>query len=138
MNIDYNSSVDDILLSEKHTAGKHFVEGTVKSSENSYNQGFQIGYQKGYDIGLEIGFYEGVSSAINKLHKSKNIILSDRELSTLQKLLNLIELFPRKNDINVDVINQYNEIKGLYRKFCFNLKVNNIDKSVLNFSKWNN
>lgn len=138
MSVDYNSSVDDILLSEKHTARKHFIEGTEKSSENSYNQGFQIGYQRGYDIGLEIGFYDGVSTAINKLLKSKIIILSDREFNNLQRLLNLIELFPQKNDTNVDIFDQYNEIKGLYKKFCFNLKINNLDKSVLNFSKWNN
>lgn len=137
-NIDYDYIINNILLSEDHVAKQNFIKGTEKSFESSYQQGFQVGYQKGYNIGLEIGFYDGILTAIIKLQKSKIITLSDRELSIAQKLLNLIQLFPQINVTNVDVVDQYNKIKGLYKKFCFNLKVKDLDKSVLHFSKWSN
>lgn len=135
---DYDNIIDEILLSEKYTAEKYYSEGTERSSKNSYEEGFQIGFQKGCDIGLEIGFYAGILVGITKLHKSNIIILSEKELNILQKLSNFIELFPQINDKNINIIDQYNEIKGLYKKFCFNLKIKNIDKRILNFSKWNN
>jgi len=136
--IDYDSIIEDILFSEKRTAEKNYIEGTKKSDENSYHQGFQSGYKKGHDIGLEIGFYYGVLIAINKLQKSKIIILSDKQLNILLKLSNLIETFPQINDKNLNIIEKYNKIKGLYKQFCFNLKIKNLDKSILNFSKWSN
>lgn len=136
--VDYDNIIDKILLSEKYIAEKYYIEGTEESSKNAYNEGFKIGYQKGCDIGLEIGFYSGILIGIKKLHKSKIIILSEKELNILQKLSNLIELFPEINDKNVNFIDQYNEIKGLYKKFCFNLKIKNFDKKILYFSKWNN
>lgn len=138
ISVDYDSVIDDILLSENHTAEKNYFEGTEKASENSYQQGFEIGFKKAYDIGLEIGFYDGILIAINKLQKLKIIILSDREHNILQKLLNLIEAFPHSNDTNVNIVDKYNEVKGLYRKFCINFKIKDLDKSVLNFSKWSN
>ncbi|XP_025190248.1 protein ORAOV1 homolog [Melanaphis sacchari] len=133
---DYDNIIDEILMTEKHTAKKYYIEGIEKSSENAYNDGFTIGYQKGYDIGLEIGFYAGILVGIKKLHKSKIIILTEKELNILQKLSNFIEIFPQINDKNI--IDQYNELKGLYKKFCFNLKIKNLDKRILNFSKWSN
>jgi len=135
---DYDNIIDELLMSENHTAEKFYIEGTENSSKNAYKEGFTIGFQKGCDIGLEIGFYAGILIGLKKLLKSKIIILSDKELNILQKLSNLIELFPQINDKNVDIIEQYNELKGLYKKFCFNLKIKNLDKRVLNFSKWNN
>lgn len=137
-NLDYDSIIDDILLSEKHIAEKIYLQGIKKSTENSSLQGFQIGYQKGCDIGLEIGFYAGILIGIQKLQNSKIILLSEKEFHILHKLLNLIEEFPQINDKNVCIVNKYNEIKGLYKKFCFNLKVKDLDKSVLNFTKWSN
>lgn len=138
VSFDYDSVINDILLSENHTAQKNYIEGTEKASENFYQQGFEIGFKKGYDIGLEIGFIDGILIAINKLQKLKIIILSDRELNILQKLLNLIETFPHNNDKNINIVDKYNEVKGMYKKFCFNFKIKDLDKSVLNFSKWNN
>lgn len=135
---DYDNIIDELLMSENYTAEKYYIEGTENSSKNAYKEGFTIGYQKGCDIGLEIGFYAGILIGIKKLLQSKIIILSEKELNILQKLSNLIELFPQINDKNVDIINQYNELKGLYKKFCFNLKIKNLDKRILNFSKWNN
>jgi len=135
---DYDNKIDELLMSENYTAEKYYIEGTENSSKNAYKEGFSIGYQKGYDIGLEIGFYAGILIAIKKLLQSKIIILSEKELNILQKLLDLIELFPQINDKNLDIIDQYNELKGLYKKFCFNLKIKNLDKRILNFSKWNN
>jgi len=135
---DYDNIIDELLMSENYTAEKYYIQGTEKSSKNAYKEGFTIGFQKGCDIGLEIGFYAGILIGIEKLLKSKIIILSDKELNILQKLSNLIELFPQTNDKNVDIIEQYNELKGLYKKFCFNLKIKDLDKRVLNFSKWNN
>lgn len=128
---DYDFIIDGILLSEKHTAEIHYIEGTEKSSENSYKQGFQIGYQKGYNIGLEIGFYAGILNALQKLQHLKIIILTDKELDVFQNLSNIIKSFPQINDTNINIINQYNKIKGLYKKFCFNLKIKNLDKRVL-------
>lgn len=136
--LDYDSMIDDILLSEKRTAIKNFTEGTEKSFENSFQQGFQIGYQKGHDIGLEIGFYSGIIIAIEKLQQSQIIILSDKELNILHKLSSLIKTFPLTNDKTLNIITQYNEIKGLYKKFCVNLKIKDFDKSVFIFSQWNN
>lgn len=136
--LDYDNIIDEILMSEEYTAEKYYIEGIEKSSENAYKEGFTIGHQKGYDIGLEIGFYAGILVGIKKLYQSKIIILSEKELNILQKLSNFIEIFPQINDKNVNIIDQYNELKGLYKKFCFNLKIKNLDKSVLNFSKWNN
>lgn len=130
---DYDNIIDELLLSENYTAEKYYIEGTEKSSKNAYKEGFTIGFQKGCDIGLEIGFYAGILIGIKKLLKSKIIILSDKELNILQKLSNLIELFPQINDKNVDIIEQYNELKGLYKKFCFNLKIKDLDKRVLIF-----
>lgn len=135
---DYDNIIDELLMSENYTAKKYYIEGIENSSKNAYKEGFTIGFQKGYDIGLEIGFYAGILIGIKKLLKSKIIILSDKDLNILQKLSNLIEFFPQINDKNVDIIDQYNELKGLYKKFCFNLKIKDLDKRVLNFSKWNN
>lgn len=135
---DYDSIINDLLLSENRTAKNNYIEGIKKSSENSYQQGFQIGHRKGLDIGLEIGFYAGVIVAINKLQSSKIIILSKKELYILQKLSNLIEIFPKINDKNINITDQYNKINGLYKQFYINLKIKNLDKSVFNFSKWNN
>lgn len=130
---DYDFIIDGILLSENCTAEKNYIEGIEKSSENSYQQGFQIGYQKGCDIGLEIGFYAGVLIALQKLQNLKIITLTDKELDVFEKLLNIIKFFPRINDTNINTITQYNEIKGLYKKLCFNLKIKNFDKRVLIF-----
>lgn len=134
---DYDCIIDDILLSEKRIAEKTYLQGLKKSSENSSLQGFQIGYQKGCDIGLEIGFYAGILTGIQKLQILKIVLLSEREFLILQKLLDLIKAFPQINDKNVCIIDKHNEIKGLYKKFCFNLKIRDLDKSVLNYSKWN-
>jgi len=137
-NVDYDSIIDHILLSENRTAEKNYIEGTEKSSENSNHEGFQAGYQKGYDIGVEIGFYNGILTALQKLQKAKIIVLSDRELNNLQKLSNLIGLFPQINNKNINIVDQHNEIKGLYKKFCINLKIKDLDKTLFHFSKWNN
>lgn len=137
-NFDYDSIIDNILLTEKHFAEKHYIEGTEKSAENSYQEGFQTGYKKGYDVGLEIGFYAGILLAINKLHISKKIELTDKDLNTIKKITHCIEIFPQINEKNIDIIDQYNNLKGLFKKFCFNLKIKDLDKSILNFSKWNN
>lgn len=135
---DYDSIIEDILLSEKRIAEKNYIEGTQKLCATSHQEGFQSGYQKGHDIGLEIGFFNGILIAINKLQKSKIIILSDKELNILLKLLYLIETFPQTNDKSINIIDKYNKIKGLYKQFCFNLKIKDLDKSILNFSKWSN
>jgi len=135
---DYDSIIEDILLCEKHTADKNYIEGTKKADENSYQQGFESGYQKGHNIGLEIGFYDGILIAINKLQNLNIIILSDKELNILLKLLNLIKIFPQINDKNINILDEYIKIKGLYKQFCVNLKIKDLDKSIFNFSKWNN
>lgn len=137
-NFDYDNIIDKLLMSENYTAEKYFIKGTENSSKNAYKEGFTIGYQKGCDIGLEIGFYAGILIGIKTLLKSKIITLSEKELNNLQKLSNLIESFPQINDKNVNIIDQYNELKGFYKKFCFNLKIKNLEKGILNFSKWNN
>lgn len=136
--LDYDSNIDDLLLSENRTAENNYIEGIKKSSENSYQQAFQIGHRKGLNIGFEIGFYTGIVIAIKKLQDSKIIILSDKENFILQKLSNLIELFPKINDKNVNITDQYNKIIGLYKQFYINLKIKDLDKSVFIFSKWNN
>lgn len=133
---DYDSLIDDLLFNEEHLAENCFIEGTEKSSENSYQHGFQLGFKKGYDIGLELGFYKGILTAINKIQNSKNIELTDKELDDLQKLSFLIETFPQINDTNVNIVEQFNKIKGLYKKFCFNLKAKDIDKKVFIYFKW--
>lgn len=135
--LDYDSIINDLLFTENRLAKKIFKKGVEKSSENSRQEGFHLGYSKGYDIGLEIGFYAGIVLTVKKLHNNKTIILTEKELHILQKLSTCIEVFPQVNDKNTNIVDQYNVIKGLYKKFCFNLKVKNLDKSILNFSKWN-
>lgn len=135
---DYDSLIDDLLFNEEHLAENCYNEGTEKSSKNSYQQGFQLGFKKGHDIGLEIGFYKGILTAIKKLQISKIIQLTDKQLDDLQKLSFLIEIFPQINDINVNIIEQFNKIKGLYKKFCYNLKTKDLDKNVFIYLKWTN
>lgn len=120
--VEINDIFDAIACSEETIVQKAFQEGLRKGIEEGENEGYHLGFHKGADIGSEIGYYEGVITTLVSLHESKEIDLSNKVVTTLLKLKQLLAAFPHFNCPNTNILQLRNEIKSYFKQCCSLLK----------------
>lgn len=119
-----NDIFDAIAFSEDSIINEGFEEGVNKGIQEAKAEGYHVGFHKGIEIGSEIGYYKGVVDTLLTLYENKEIDLSDKLLSILNKLRPLLDTFPRFNCSQTDILQSKQEIKTLFKQLCSLLKFN--------------
>lgn len=122
--LEINDIFDAIACSEGNIIREAFEEGLNKGIREAEAEGHHAGFHKGVEIGSEIGYYEGIVDTVLNLYKSKEIDLSDKVLSILNKLKHLLDSFPHFNCTNTDILKSREEIKTYFKQFCSLMKFN--------------
>lgn len=122
--IEINDIFDAIACSEDHIVQEAFEKGVNKGIEEAKADGYHVGFHKGVEVGGEIGYYEGIVDTVLTLYQNKEIDLSDKVLSILNKLTQLLQSFPHFNCPETDIIKVKEEIKTNFKQFCSLMKFN--------------
>lgn len=116
---DINDIFDDIVLSEERINEEAYEKGLLEGKVSGNTDGYHLGYHRGAELGAELGFYYGT---LDEYRRSTSV--NDRQKVTIEKVLDLINQFPRTNDEHVDIIGLADNIRAQYRKACAILKIN--------------
>ncbi|KOB76261.1 Uncharacterized protein OBRU01_05388 [Operophtera brumata] len=103
---DFNDVLDGIFLCED------------REHKQSYSEGFQVGTDAGNPEGYHLGYHRGA-----ELGRELETKYSDKILTQLTKVKDLIETFPRDNSEEADILGQAETIRAQYKKTCALLKI---------------
>lgn len=97
MSEDLNKVFDDISVGQQSSHQKlGFQEGYSAGEHKGWHDGYVFGLKEGAKIAAEIGYYHGFAQTwIEILQQQED---KQRQLHSLQSLLEMTTLFPRKND----------------------------------------
>lgn len=123
---DFNDLLDDIFLGEEKQHKESYDQGFKAGSEAGNPEGYHLGYHKGAELGRELGYYLGtITHHINENKSNANY--SEKLLSQLTKVKELIEAFPRTNSEEHDVLAKAEAVRAQYKKACALLKISSVN-----------
>ncbi|KAI5748032.1 hypothetical protein M8J77_021115 [Diaphorina citri] len=120
---DINDIFDSIACSEEISNEQGYEEGVKKGLLDGEIDGFHLGYHKGAQLGAELGFYKGVVESYLALNVKQELILSEKIITLLEKIKDLISKFPRENTEDDDLLELTSNIRVKYKKVCSLLKI---------------
>jgi flagellar biosynthesis/type III secretory pathway protein FliH len=120
---DINDLFDSITFSEDRLVEDGYQEGFNQGALQGEQDGFHLGFQKGKELGQELGFYQGFAEGwILELNKGETK-KPERALNQLEKLLVLINKFPKENTKDEDITELIGEVRAKFKTVCSMLKV---------------
>uniref|UniRef100_A0A8D8LMN4 Oral cancer-overexpressed protein 1 n=1 Tax=Cacopsylla melanoneura TaxID=428564 RepID=A0A8D8LMN4_9HEMI len=120
---DINDVFDSIACSEELSNEEGYKEGLKKGLIDGELDGFHLGYHKGAQLGAELGFYKGVVESYLALNSKGALVLSEKIITLLVKVKDLIDKFPKANIEDQDLLDLNSNIRVKYKKVCSLLKI---------------
>lgn len=118
---DINDVFESIAFSEQKISDSAFEEGFIKGVSEGEVEGYHLGYHRGAEIGAEIGYYKGCIDVLSRVDDNEKHNPKCSEL--LHKIKNLIDMFPKQNVDDVDIIVCRDNIRAQFKRLCSLLKV---------------
>ena len=107
---DINDIFDDIVLTEERICKQGYDEGYKVGRVQAELEGYKLGYSQGQELGKELGeIYGAVLAHLQFAH-------TERIHKTLIQLKQAIDIFPRFNDPNYDIIGALEYIRSLDKR----------------------
>ncbi|XP_032518237.2 protein LTO1 homolog [Danaus plexippus] len=119
--IDFNDALDSIVLSENSLCKESYDEGYKSGYEAGNPEGYHLGYHRGAELGRELGYYFGVVT--NHIENKESLFISEKVLKQLEKVRDLINLFPQTNSEDHDILNLAENIRAQYKRACALLRI---------------
>ncbi|OWR50502.1 hypothetical protein KGM_210010 [Danaus plexippus plexippus] len=119
--IDFNDALDSIVLSENSLCKESYDEGYKSGYEAGNPEGYHLGYHRGAELGRELGYYFGVVT--NHIENKESLFISEKVLKQLEKVRDLINLFPQTNSEDHDLLNLAENIRAQYKRACALLRI---------------
>ncbi|KAL4715721.1 hypothetical protein ACJJTC_006300 [Scirpophaga incertulas] len=120
---DFNIVLDEIVLLEENTHKTSYEEGVKAGTEAGNPEGYHLGYHRGAELGRELGYYLGIITHFIRLNENSDSKCSEKISTQLEKVKNLIDIFPRTNSEDHDILSMIENIRGQYKKACALLKI---------------
>lgn len=120
---DFNDILDDIVLGEEREHKESYEQGFKAGSEAGNPEGYHLGYHRGAELGRELGYYLGIITHYINLNEESEKKYSEKLLTQLTKVKDLIDAFPRTNSEDHDILGMAESIRGQYKKACALLKI---------------
>ncbi|CAG8506377.1 11873_t:CDS:2, partial [Funneliformis mosseae] len=112
--------LDDIVNIESMFIEFGREDGIKEGIKSGKFEGHLLGCEKGYEISQEIGFYDGVAEMWLKILVDKRWditkkSINERIVKQLISLREIISLFPKENQQNIEFIELLNKIRSKYK-----------------------
>lgn len=120
---DFNDALDDIFLGEEIAHKESYDQGFKIGSEAGNPEGYHLGYHRGAELGRELGFYLGIVTHHINLNSESSTKYTDKTITQLTKVKELIDSFPRTNSEEHDILGMAETIRAQYKKACALLKI---------------
>ncbi|CAI2180484.1 8087_t:CDS:2 [Funneliformis geosporum] len=117
--------LDDIVNIESMFIEFGREDGIKEGIKSGKLEGHILGCEKGYEISQEIGFYDGIAEMWLKIIVDKRWditkhSINERIVKQLISLRELISLFPKENQQNIEFLELLNKIRSKH-KVCISL-----------------
>lgn len=116
---DINTVFDSIAQTENRLSVEGYNEGYECGRREGVEEGYHLGYHRGAELGAELGFYAGVVEAWLSVGSNS---MSDKAQQSLNKVLELVQKFPRTNVDTIDLLAAVDLIRGSFKRACALLK----------------
>ncbi|XP_049875267.1 protein LTO1 homolog [Pectinophora gossypiella] len=120
---DFNDVLDNIFLREETQHKESYEEGFKSGSSAGNPEGYHLGYHRGAELGRELGYYYGIVTHNIEANKKSEAKLSEKIISQLSKVKELIDSYPRENSEDQDILGMAETIRAQYKKACAMLKI---------------
>ncbi|KAF9098407.1 hypothetical protein BGX29_007627 [Mortierella sp. GBA35] len=118
-NIDYEISkeldLDALVHLENMFVNFGREDGMAAGERNGAIEGRVMGCEKGFELSREVGYYAGCAQLWKALAQQDPERISEKSLKKINSLLDLIETFPRQNQLDDDVIALLDRIRGKFK-----------------------
>ncbi|CAG8467838.1 DUF1715-domain-containing protein [Rhizophagus irregularis] len=117
--------LDDLVNLESMFIEIGKEDGVKDGVKSGKLEGFILGCEKGYEISQEIGFYNGVAEMwlkiiVDKGWNTPKKSINERIVKQFISLREMISLFPRENQQNIEFVELLDKIRSKY-KVCTSL-----------------
>ncbi|KAF9434012.1 hypothetical protein BGZ76_008690 [Entomortierella beljakovae] len=90
-------------------------DGLAAGVRNGAIEGRVMGCEKGYELSREVGYYAGCAQIWKAIALSDPKRIPEKTLKKINSLLDLINSFPRENQLDDDVIALLDKIRGKFK-----------------------
>ncbi|KAF8941796.1 hypothetical protein BGZ47_007188 [Haplosporangium gracile] len=90
-------------------------DGMAAGERNGAIEGRVMGCEKGFELSREVGYYAGCAQLWKALAQQDPERISEKSLKKINSLLDLIDSFPRQNQLDDDVIALLDRIRGKFK-----------------------
>ncbi|KAF8934941.1 hypothetical protein BGZ58_005339 [Dissophora ornata] len=90
-------------------------DGLAAGVRNGVIEGRVMGCEKGFELSREVGYYAGCAQLWKALAQLDSERISEKTLKKINSLQDLIDSFPRQNQLDDDVIALLDRIRGKFK-----------------------
>ncbi|KAF9113970.1 hypothetical protein BGX27_000433 [Mortierella sp. AM989] len=90
-------------------------DGIAAGVRNGAIEGRIMGCEKGFELSREVGYYAGCAQLWKTLAQLDSQRIPEKTLKKIDSLLDLINSFPRQNQLDDDVIALLDRIRGRFK-----------------------
>ncbi|KAF9345346.1 hypothetical protein BGX34_004843 [Mortierella sp. NVP85] len=90
-------------------------DGLAAGIKNGAIEGRVMGCERGFELSREVGYYAGCALVWKALAHQNPERISDKTLKKINSLLDLIQTFPRQNQLDDDIIALLDRIRGKFK-----------------------
>ncbi|KAG0336175.1 hypothetical protein BG004_008173 [Podila humilis] len=114
--------LDDLVHLENMFVEFGREDGMVAGERNGAIEGRVMGCEKGFELSREVGYYAGCAQVWKSLALMDPEQISEKTLKKINSLLDLINSFPRQNQLDDDVIAILDRIRGKFKTVASSLQ----------------
>ncbi|KAF8925545.1 hypothetical protein CPC16_010267 [Podila verticillata] len=107
--------LDDLVHLENMFVEFGREDGMAAGERNGAIEGRVMGCEKGFELSREVGYYAGCAQVWKSLAQMDPERISEKSLKKINSLLDLINSFPRQNQLDDDVIAILDRIRGKFK-----------------------
>lgn len=108
---DINDIFDDIVLTEERLVEKGYKEGFDEGCKQGNTDGYRLGFAQGIKLGEELAEIFGFIIALEQQDKH-----TEKVKRCMEQLKSLIEIFPKENDPEADIVGTLEQIRNLNKR----------------------
>ncbi|KAF9583235.1 hypothetical protein BGW38_009956 [Lunasporangiospora selenospora] len=90
-------------------------DGLAAGGRHGFIEGRVMGCEKGFELSREVGYYAGCAQLWKTIATQFPDRISDKTMKKINSLLDLINTFPRQNQLSDDVIALLDKIRGKFK-----------------------
>ncbi|GJJ68334.1 hypothetical protein EMPS_00680 [Entomortierella parvispora] len=107
--------LDDLIHLENMFVEFGREDGLAAGGRNGAIEGRVMGCEKGFELSREVGYYAGCAQLWKALAMLDQDRITEKTLKKINSLLDLINSFPRENQLDDDVVALLDKIRGKFK-----------------------